>query len=222
MYVLYCGNRNYSSWSLRAWLLLTQLGIPFEERMVAVSGGGASEAHRGYSANGLVPCLHDEGFQIWETLAIAEYLAERHPVIWPADALARARARSVSAEMHAGFAALRNAMPMNIKLCLKGRAASAAVQADIDRIVAIWTEARRQFGQGGPWLFGAFSAADAMYAPVVWRFRTYNVALPAEAAAYRDAMLELPAMQLWQAGALAESARIADCDALAAEYGGDR
>lgn len=222
MYTLYCGNKNYSSWSLRAWLLLAHYGIPFEERMVSVSGRGVSEEHRAYSGNGLVPCLHDGDFQIWETLAIAEYLAERHPGIWPGDPLARARARSISAEMHAGFGALRGAMPMNVKLRLKGRPVAPEVQTDIDRVVAIWSEARQQFGQGGQWLFGGFSAADAMYAPIVWRFATYNVQLPAIAQAYCDAMLELPAMKLWEMGALAEKACIAECDALVAEYGGAR
>ena len=222
MYTLYCGNKNYSSWSLRAWLLLTHFGIPFDERMVSVSGRGVSDDHRQYSGNGLVPCLHDDGFQVWETLAIAEYLAERHPGIWPAGALARARARSVSAEMHSGFAALRGAMPMNIKLQLRGRPVDVAVQADIDRITEVWSECRQQFGQGGPWLFGRFSAADAMYAPVVWRFWTYNVPLSASAEAYRDAMLGLPAMKLWQMGALAEEACIPECDALVADFGGVR
>lgn len=222
MYTLYCGNKNYSSWSLRAWLLLAHFGVPFEEHMVSVSGRGVSDEHRRYSGNGLVPCLHDDGFQVWETLAIAEYLAERHSEIWPEDGRARARARSVSAEMHAGFVALRGAMPMNVKLRLKGGPVDRAVQADIDRIVAIWGEARQQFGHEGPWLFGRFSAADAMYAPVVWRFTTYNVPLPAHAEAYRDAMLELPAMKLWEMGALAEQACIAECDALAAIYGGAR
>ena len=134
MYVLYFGNRNYSSWSLRAWLMLKGFDIPFEERVVALAGQGASDVHRAYSDNGLVPCLHDGAIRVWETLAIAEYLAERHAGLWPADAAARANARSVSAEMHAGFTALRSAMPMNIKLRLEGRPPASAVQRDIERI----------------------------------------------------------------------------------------
>ncbi|MBT0961205.1 glutathione S-transferase family protein [Denitromonas iodatirespirans] len=223
MYTLYFGNKNYSSWSLRPWLLLKHFEIPFEEHQVQVSGKGAHAAHRAYSANGLVPCLHVDGFQVWDTLAIAEFLAERHPGLWPDDALARARARSVSCEMHSGFGAVRSAMPMNIKLRLKGKTPSAEVQADIDRIVAIWTEARTQFaGDGGPWLFGRFSVADAMFAPVVQRFATYNVELPPVAAAYRDAMLAHPAMVAWADAALAETVALPAYDAVADSYGGPR
>ncbi|QID19331.1 glutathione S-transferase family protein [Nitrogeniibacter mangrovi] len=221
-YTLYFGNMNYSSWSLRAWLLMTHFGIPFEARQVQVSGIGPNDSHRAYSPNGLVPCLHVDGFPVWETLAIAETLAERHPGLWPADALARARARSVSAEMHAGFGALRGAMPMNIKLRLQGAPLAPEVQADVDRVVQIWCECRAQFGAGDDGLFGGFSIADAMFAPVVWRFHTYNVPLPPAAAAYRDAMLALPAMRAWEAGALAETVSLAECDALAGRWGGVR
>ncbi len=220
---LYIGNKNYSSWSLRPWLLLKHLGLPFTEHMVSVAGRDYNPALRPVSGNARVPYLHDDGFQIWESLAIAEYLAEQHPQLWPAERRARARARSISAEMHAGFANLRRAMPMNLKFQLKGKPADASVQRDIDRIVEIWTEARTQFAtQEGPYLFGAFSVADAMYAPIVWRFHIYNVALPLLAAAYRDLMLAHPAMREWYAAALQESEAHAHYDDLAQEYGGPR
>ena len=220
---LYIGNKNYSSWSLRPWLLLKQFGIPFTEHLVSVAGRDYNPALKPLAGNARVPCLHEDGFQIWESLAIAETLAERYPQMWPADPRARARARSISAEMHAGFAQLRTAMPMNLKLKLKGKPATPEVQRDIDRVAEIWEEARTQFATaGGPWLFGAFSVADAMFAPIVWRFHVYNVALPPVAAAYRDAMLAHPAMQEWYAAGLLETEAHAHYDRLADEYGGMR
>jgi glutathione S-transferase len=196
-----------------------------EVRQVPI-GRGPNPAHRAYSDNGLVPCLHeDDGFRVWDSLAIAETLAERHPGLWPDHPRARARARSVSAEMHAGFSAMRSAMPMNVKLKCRGAMPSPEVRADIDRIVAIWTEAREQFAPlattPGPWLFGAFSVADAMFAPVVWRFETYNVALPPVAAAWKAAMLDHPARREWERGALAERVSLPYDDA-AARWGGPR
>ncbi len=223
MFDLYIGNKNYSSWSLRPWLLMKHFGIPFTEHMVSVAGREYNAALKPLAGNARVPCLHDDGFQVWESIAIAEYLAERHPQIWPADSKARARARSVSAEMHAGFGALRTAMPMNLKLKLKGKPATPAVQRDIDRIVEIWEEARTQFASGdGPWLFGDFSVADAMFAPIVWRLHVYNVPLPPVAAAYRDAMLAHPAMQEWYAAGIHETEAHAHYDRLAEDYGGAR
>ena len=223
MLVLYIGNKNYSSWSLRPWLLLKHFGIPFTEHLVSVAGRDYNPALNPLAGNARVPCLHEDGFQIWESLAIAETLAERYPQMWPADSRARARARSISAEMHAGFAQLRTAMPMNLKLKLKGKPATPEVQRDIDRVAEIWEEARTQFATaGGPWLFGAFSVADAMFAPIVWRFHVYNVALPPVAAAYRDAMLAHPAMQEWYAAGLLETEAHAHYDRLADEYGGMR
>jgi glutathione S-transferase len=223
-YLLYVGDRNYSSWSLRPWLLMKHFGIAFDERRVPV-GRGPTPAHLAYSDNGLVPCLHDDGFRIWDSLAIAEYLAERHPGLWPAQARARARARSISAEMHSGFPALRNAMPMNVKLKCRGAEPPADVAADIGRIVSLWTDARERFaapsGSPEPWLFGPFSVADAMYAPVAWRFETYNVPLPPVAAAWRDAVLAHPAMLEWQADALAEGVAL-PYDAAAQRWGGPR
>ncbi len=220
---LYIGNKNYSSWSLRPWLLLKHLDIPFTEHMVSVAGRDYNPALKPIAGNARVPCLHVDGFQIWESLAIAEYLAEQYPDLWPADRKARARARSISAEMHAGFVNLRKAMPMNLKLRLKGKPADAAVQRDIDRIIEIWTEARTQFATSdGPYLFGAFSVADAMYAPIACRFNVYNVPLPPVASAYRDALLARPAMQEWYAAALQETEAHAHYDELAKEYGGPR
>lgn len=223
MYTLYLGNKNYSSWSLRPWLLLRHFGIPFEERPVSVGGRGFHPGHLGYSPSGLVPCLYDGDFAVWDSLAIAEFLAERHPGLWPADPRARARARSISAEMHSGFAALRTAMPMNVKFRLKGKPAAPAVQREIDRVSAIWSETRETFGgETSPYLFGDFSVADALYAPVVWRFVTYNVPLEGAAAAYRDCMLDHPAMLAWAEAARAEQEVLAHTDALVEEYGGKR
>ena len=220
---LYIGNKNYSSWSLRAWLLLKHFGLPFREHMVSVAGRDYNPALKPLAGNARVPCLHDDGLPVWESIAIAEYLAEKCPAMWPADVRARARARSIAAEMHAGFARLRTAMPMNLKLKLKGKPATPEVQRDIDRIVEIWEEARRDFASGdGPWLFGRFSVADAMYAPIAWRLHIYNVPLPPVAAAYRDALLAHPAMQEWYADALQESEAHAHYDRLADEYGGPR
>lgn len=220
---LYIGNKNYSSWSLRIWLLMTHFGIPFVEHMESVDGRDNNPRLRGIAGNGKVPCLHVDGFPIWESLAIAEYLAEGTPDMWPAEPRARARARSIAAEMHAGFTVLRAEMPMNLKLTLKGRPAEPALQQDIDRAVAIWEEARTQFAtDAGPYLFGAFSIADAMFAPVVWRLHIYNVPLPPVAAAYRDTMLAHPAMIAWRADALKEAEAHAHYDNVAARYGGPR
>lgn len=215
MYQLYMGNKNYSSWSLRPWLLLKHFNIPFEERLVSVAGRGAHDMHRGYAPNGLVPCLHHDGFQVWDSLAIAEYLAERHLGMWPLEPNARARARSISAEMHSGFGHVRGAMPMNVKMCLQGAEPSSEVAAEIARIDAIWTETRAEFASNSadkPYLFGEFSIADAMFAPIVWRFHAYNIKLSPTAQAYCDTMRAHPAMREWKKDALVETTALAHYD----------
>ena len=223
MLELYIGNKNYSSWSLRPWLLMKHFGVPFVEHMVSVAGRDYNAALKPIAGNARVPCLHDDGFPIWESLAIADFLAERDPRMWPADAHARARARSVSAEMHAGFVKLRTAMPMNLKLKLKGKPATPDVQRDVHRIIEIWEDARNNFSGGsGTYLFGDFSVADAMFAPVVWRLHVYNVQLPPVAAAYSTSMLAHPAMVEWYQAALLETEAHAHFDVLATEYGGSR
>ncbi|GGP26601.1 glutathione S-transferase family protein [Silvimonas amylolytica] len=223
MLTLYIGNKNYSSWSLRPWLLLTHLGVDFLEVPVQVRGLGPNDAHRPYSDNGLVPALHDDDIHVYESLAICEYVAELYPHAWPADKHARAVARSVASEMHAGFGALRNAMPLNVQARAKGRPLPAPVQADVIRICQIWEDCQTRFGHGkGPYLFGDFSVADAMFAPVVWRFFCYNVALPPAAAAYRDLMLDHPGMQAWERAALAETIHVTSSDAALAQWGGPR
>jgi glutathione S-transferase len=223
MFDLYIGNKNYSSWSLRPWLLMKHFGVPFTEHMVSVAGRDYNPELKPLAGNARVPSLHEDGFQVWESIAIAEFLAERYPAMWPADDKARARARSISAEMHAGFAKLRTAMPMNLKFKLKGKPAAPEVQRDIDRVIEIWEEARSSFATAdGPWLFGDFSVADAMFAPIACRFDVYNVALPPVAAAWRDTLLAHPAMREWSAAALLESEAHAHYDKLAEEYGGAR
>jgi glutathione S-transferase len=189
--LLVVGNKNYSSWSLRPWLAMKVLGIPFEEKRIPLYGSDSKRALLQYSPAGKVPCLVDGELRVWDSLAILEYLAEREPRLWPADALLRARARSVSAEMHAGFPNLRQHMSMNVRKRHPGKGRTPEVLAEIARIVGIWGEAR------GPFLFGPFCAADAMYAPVVLRLRTYEVELPPACRAYADAVLALPALQEW-------------------------
>ena len=210
---LYIGNKNYSSWSLRAWLLLRQAGIPFEEvalRLDFSEDSGFKRTVATVSPAGRVPVLVEaDGFAVWETPAIAEYLAEKFPdkTLWPADAKARARARSVTAEMHAGFADLRTHCPMNVEAVLPEVGVrllreQPGVGRDLARIVAIWQESLA--AAAGPFLFGAFSIADACFAPVCLRIRTYALPVPAAAAAYVERILGLPAMQAWIAAALEE------------------
>jgi glutathione S-transferase len=209
---LVIGNRNYSSWSLRPWLLMRHLGIPFRERVLPLFGDAFRTEIAKVSPAGRVPVLLDGDFAVWDTLAIVEYLAERFPAlsVWPEDARARARARSVCAEMHSGFGHLRGQMPVNIEARLPGRGWNVQVQADVDRIVGMWSELRAQHAAAGPFLFGRFSAADAFYAPVVSRFETYAVDTPAPCDAYRRTILALPAMREWTEAALAERTFLAE------------
>ncbi|AGW88597.1 glutathione S-transferase family protein [Cupriavidus sp. DF5525] len=212
---LIIGNKNYSSWSLRPWLLLRQAGIEFEEVQVRLfTGNFAAEIAR-YSPAGKVPVLIDGEVTVWDSLAIAEYLAERFPEknLWPADRAARAVARAVCAEMHSGFGNLRNQLPMNVTAVLPGCGWNVAVQRDVDRIAAIWGGLRAQHGAAGPFLFGEFTVADAFFAPVVSRFATYGIHLPdeaEEAKAYADFMLALPTMQEWIVAAREERDFLAD------------
>lgn len=203
--VLVIGNKNYSSWSLRPWLAMKVAGIPFAEHRIPLYGPGSKEQILVYSPAGKVPCLVDGEVRVWDSLSICEYLAEKHPGLWPQDPAARAHARSVSAEMHSGFANLRSKMSMNIRKRYPGMGRTPESLADVARIVSLWSDCRARYGKGGPFLFGAFSIADAMYAPVVLRFRTYEVELPAECRAYSEAVLALPAMQDWIAAAMAET-----------------
>ena len=213
MLKLYIGNKNYSSWSMRPWVLLTQAGIEFEEVMARFDSF-APDSHfkkviGPVSPVGKVPALVDGDLAVWDTLAIAEYLAEKFPdkQLWPADVKARARARSICAEMHSGFAALRSACPMNIEASLPeiGQLAwrdKPAVRADVARLVAMWSELLAQ--HGGPMLFGTFSVADAYFAPVVMRLKTYALPVPGDIAAYMLRVCALPGVQAWVQGALAE------------------
>jgi glutathione S-transferase len=217
---LVIGNKNYSSWSMRGWVLLRALQIDFEEVQLKFHTEGWRKNIGRWSPAGLVPVLWLDGEPVWDTLAIAETVAERWPDrhAWPRDARARSVARSVCAEMHAGFQALRQAMPMNIRGSYPGRGMSPEVAKDIDRIVASWTMCRERFGQGGALLFGAFSAADAFYAPVATRFVTYGVQLPDVARRYVDAVLALPAVQEWSAAARVEPEVIAAEEPYAHHY----
>ena len=202
---LVIGNKNYSSWSLRPWLAMKVAGIPFAEHRIPLYGPGSKDQILVYSPAGKVPCLADGDLRVWDSLSICEYLAEKHPGLWPQDPAARALARSVSAEMHSGFANLRAKMSMNIRKRYPGLGRTPESLADVARIVSLWSDCRARYGKGGRFLFGAFSIADAMYAPVVLRFRTYEVELPADCRAYSDAVLALPAMQDWIAAAMAET-----------------
>src|SRR5690242_2599198 len=200
MYTLYIGNKNYSTWSLRAWVLMRALGIPFAEKRILLYRPDSPTELGAASPSGKVPCLHDGDVVVWDTLAIAEYLAERQRGVWPEDGVARAWARSVSAEMHSGFSSLREQMPMNVRLRVTKKP-SPAVAADIARILALWAEGRERFGQGRTFLCGDFCAVDAFWCPVAFRFQSYGVPLVGIAAAYVRALLELPAMAEWAADA---------------------
>lgn len=205
---LIIGNKNYSSWSLRPWLAMKVAGIPFDETLISLDAPDFKSRVAALSgaAAGRVPVLIDGDICVWESLAILEYLAEKFPQgrLWPAQEAARAHARAIASEMHSGFAPLRRHLPMNVRRPVKARALDPAAAADVARIDAIWSEARARFGAGGPFLYGAFGAADAMYAPVVWRFHTYAVDVSGPARDYMGAVLSLPASLEWREAARRE------------------
>jgi glutathione S-transferase len=219
MYALHIGNKNYSSWSLRPWVLMKAVGIDFEEKLHRFGAGFAADAPD-FSPSGKVPCLVDDDTMVWDSLAIIEYLAERHPKlgVWPADAVARAWARCAAAEMHSGFTNLRGQHGMNIGVRVTVAKRSPDLLADIARINGLWNEGLARFG--GPFLAGGqFTAVDAFFAPVVFRFQTYGVPLTGAAADYAKLMLTHPAMREWETDALAEDFRDPPHDAELADIG---
>ena len=218
MYTLYIGNKNYSSWSLRPWVLLTVLGIPFDERLVPLEDGGSWERFREFSPTGLVPCLHDGDIVVWESLGIVEHIAEAYPGVWPTGPAERAWARSAAAEMHAGFGALRNECPMTVGMRVRLHAISAGLEADLARLAELWQEGLERFG--GPFLAGSdFTAVDAFYAPMVFRLQTYGLGLPSEVGIYVERILKLPAMEAWTQAALIEPFREASHEQEISELG---
>ena len=205
---LYIGNKVYSSWSFRPWIVMRAKGLAFDETLVQLRANDTPDRIRKFSPSAKVPCLVDGNVTVWETLAIMEYLAEKYPdkEIWPRDARARAHARAIASEMHAGFQNLRNHCPMVVTQRFAAKPLPAAVQSDITRITAIWNEARLTFAylSSGPFLYGEFSAADGMYAPVVSRFHTYSIAVDPASKAYMDAVQAHPAYMRWVAECAAE------------------
>ena len=203
---LILGNKNYSSWSFRPWIALKVAGIPFEEEVISLNADDFKARVGRISGTGKVPALADGDVHVWESLAILEYLADRYPGagLWPADPSARALARAVASEMHAGFVPLRRHLPMNMWRPVMTRELTPEAFANVRRIEAIWTDCRNRHGAGGPFLFGTFGAADAMYAPMVSRFHTYAVEVNGPARSYMDAVMALPAWAEWQAAALQE------------------
>ena len=199
---LYIANKNYSSWSLRPWLLMTELGMPFKEQLIPFEASNHA-TFRAFAPNAKVPCLHDNGTVVWDSLAIIEYLAEQHPGVWPGERGARAWARSASAEMHAGFSALRGQCSMNCGLRLRLHGIDAALQADLERLDELWCDGLQRFG--GPFLAGAaFSAVDACFAPVAFRIQSYALPVSQTAQHYAQRLLALDGMQAWYSAALAE------------------
>jgi glutathione S-transferase len=211
---LVIGNKNYSSWSLRPWLALKHAGLAFDEVRISLRQPGTTQRILQYSPSGRVPCLVDGALAVWDSLAICEYVNEQYAAgrLWPADVGARARARSIAAEMHSGFAALRTHMSMDIRSLYPERGAAALgradVAADVTRIQSLWNDCLG--ASGGPLLFGDFSIADAFFAPVVTRFRTYAVPLAPRLAAYVDAVFDLPAMREWVTAAAGETETLDD------------
>lgn len=207
---LVIANKLYSSWSLRPWMLMTALGIPFEETVIPMYQPDTQARMLSFGPTGKCPVLLDDDVTVWESLAIMEYLAESFPdkAVWPRDPKARAHARAISSEMHAGFQSLRQACPMNLTKRFKTPALTDQIKADVARLEAMWKGARERFGSGGDFLFGAFSASDAMYAPVVTRLDTYQIPVSPETRAYMAAVLGHPAFVRWRTTALKEPWRI--------------
>jgi glutathione S-transferase len=200
------GNKNYSSWSFRPWIALKVAAIPFDETVIPIHHAGSREKFLALSPAGKVPILRDGAVIVWESLAILEYVAEKFPDagLWPGEAAARAHARALASEMHAGFVPLRRQCPMNMWRPVKKLELGPETAANVTRIDAMWSDCRARFGHGGPFLFGRFGAADAMYAPVVSRLHTYGIEVSAVSGAYIQSMMALPAWQEWYAAALRE------------------
>jgi glutathione S-transferase len=206
VYRLYIGNKNYSSWSLRPWVLMRELKIPFEEHLMPFGEADVWQSYRRIARSGKVPCLLDDDLAVGDSLSITEYLAERHPGVWPSDARARAWARSAAAEMHSGFNELRNQCSMNCGVRVRLHTIGPGLESDLGCIGALWQEGLNRFG--GPYLAGgAFSAADAFYAPVAFRILTYGLSLDSAAAAYVTRLLNLESMKAWYADAVQEPFR---------------
>jgi glutathione S-transferase len=204
---LVIGNKNYSSWSMRPWLALAHHNVPFDEIVINIYADDAKARILEHSPAGKVPVLKDGGTTVWDSLSILEYLADKFPdlTLWPKDPATRAHARSIAAEMHAGFQALRQATPMNLKRVPRPIELTEAVRADVARIEAIWNDCRMRYGKAGHFLFGEFSAADCMYAPVATRFKSYEIPVDLVASAYADTIYGLPAFKRWQDSALKEA-----------------
>lgn len=213
---LVIGNKAYSSWSLRPWILLAQMHIPFEEVQINIYEDKGKRAMRKHAPTGKVPVLYDGDIHVWESLAIMEYLHEKYPdkVIWPKNKAARAHARAIANEMHAGFQGLRQHCPTNFVREVRKRELNEAAAKDVARLEAMWADARKRFGRGGPFLFGKFSAADAMFAPVVNRLHVYDVKVKTETRAYMEAIRSLPAWAAWHDDAAKEKYRNPTYDAI--------
>jgi len=218
MLQLYIANKNYSSWSLRPWVLMSELGIDFEEHLERFLPNSSYSAFKKFSPSGKVPCLVDDDLVIWDSLAIAEYLAEKEPRVWPSDRAARAWARSATAEMHSGFGTLRDHCGMNCGIRIKLHQLTPALQNDLDRLSELWNEGLKRFG--GPFLAGkAFTAVDAFLCPVAFRIHTYGLRLDDASLQYAARLRELRSMRIWYAAALAETFRDETHDAETLKYG---